>query len=528
MPLSFPASPTEGQTYSYGDGDWVYTSGAWVGSNPQGADRYGKTLCTAGEAIAAGQGVMMDRVSGKVVAPRNSPLAYNPAWGLPDVFYSDPSGYWYGTTGKVAAMGWCVSGTLNIGVIRDTPTGRLFTQASFPGASSSSTQLQVAVVYLGAEDKWAVIHHHTTAAMKVRMVQIDPATGSVTSLSDTTFAVTTASTAASAFGSRNPTTGVSFVVYEHESNSASVSVRALTYSGTTITLGTAFTTVHPAATTGSNLMLPRLWHTGRFTTFLIQRGGTRNVAYQSVIDTGATPVSMSQMTAVTVSLHNSGGTSVNVASNGNKVLFAHSYNNATYHAPVFQPGYIGDSGLLGMRGVDAVEWAALSPNTAGHRCQNPVTVVPYLDEPGAFHVLYLSVADTNVYTRKITVADDLTVTATTPALFRVGQTLNPANNGCYWTGYEMMNRDQAASSWFLFNAPRGQSGQELIGIAATSAAANQTLKVYTVGAIAPGYSGLTPGGMCYVRSGGGITQSQTYDAVRIGRAVSATEILVTL
>ena len=528
MPLSFPASPTEGQTYSYGDSQWVFTSGAWVGTTPQGADMFGKVLGTAGEAIAARQGVALNRATGKLRLPTQSVLSVvgqgmAPTSTTPTM---NPQGYYAGTTGRVMVVPSCsVAGTIDLSVIRDTPTGRVVTLTSFPGSSSSTAILQPGAAYLGAEDKWAIIYHHTTTILRIRMVQVDPNTGAATSLSVLDVSGTFQAAHKAAFGGFNPTTGTAFVGYED--TSVNIAVRKLTFSGTTITAGAAQSVAHgQGGAAGNNICRPTVTHSGQFSTVFYGRSDVGAQQYV-VLNTGGGGFTMSSPVSVATPLYNSGNFPANLAINGKYALLTYSYNNSTYHAPVFLPGYVNESGGYSFRDIGTGEWTSLSPNTEGHRSASSTLVVPSLDEEGVFYVLHRDNNTGLPYTRKVTVTPSLGVSASAPTLAGSAETLYHGSSlAAVWTGYELYYR-AANNANLAFVPPRGMSGQELIGIAATSAVANATLKVYTVGAIVPGYTGLTPGGMCYVHSGGNIDQSNTYDAVRIGRAVSATEILVT-
>jgi hypothetical protein len=525
--LSFPASPTESQTYTAGSRAWTYTAGAWV---PASATPGLSFSATAGEALAACTPVAIS-TTGKAERVRGFP--------------ADPRG-WGPVAGMVTTNSDCARS------ITDEARGLQYFITSinngawFAAADISSGEARFGpAVYVGSghgydvalldTGKAIVVYRGNNAtAVYARVVTIG--TDLVATLGT---AVDIASNAAYSGNANSactiaakPGTNLATVFYPNGSNV--IVGRSLSISGTTITAGTSTTTsfndcryywARYCAAADIILFVSSTANAGTAVTSTTMKACTVSI--------GATPAFSAQLALPTLNGYypaindwqSRTSMTLSLEPGGSRFALGCSVETDGTNHYGYPAIYVG---RVTAGGVSAGAPQLMMPEVAAHTTYESHGVALAWDGPGDTLVGVWSdrLNSNRPWYSKIGITD-LEVTSRQAA-----RLLDDSTQAYYFHAHStpygaLVEMTHAAKGQILWSwTSKATNARSFVGFTRAAAAKDATVEIALGGTTLAGFTGLTPGTRYYLRAGGTISPTPDASNVFAGTALTSTTLLI--
>lgn len=535
MPLSFPSSPTAGQTYAYGGRTWVYQDGSWIGSRSLDTSlSVGMLTATAGETIKARQVVRMDSATGRLMRTHGALSDITLGMGLPPNHGTTASGQFNGNGAAMDIM--CATPTTSSSVLNVTLFDKTGVETSRVHASINLGSAMVgyaAGTHLDG-NYWAVVWYQSTTLLRGALMLYDPVTRTLSMVgSIVDQAVAVMANGKACFAYTNPVTGVAFCAVD-TNTTGTLDFYALTRSGTTLVF-TSIGKINPGMGVAS---IACAQHSGANTTILLSNStsttphvgvvtiNTSGTLSQSSLST-MSPFTLTFRASVTyITIHNSFVCVVGVY-DGN--------GTTTNYTAGIAVGYISDSGGVTLRPVGISELNTAIPYVAAYEQHDTGGTVAYISSssPRTVYALFKNNATGNLVRRRFMFDKNLNLLPDTAATILIASSLSggPDRRLTFWTGRELYTNFASGTIPASFrHAGDGSSYGTILGIAANDASAGGAVQVYTAGTQVDGFTGLITGATYYTTPGGELTNIDLGSGLvsRVGVATSSTRLAVTL
>lgn len=527
MPLSFPSSPTAGQTYAYGGRTWVYQDGGWVGTRSiDTSTSIGTLNVTAGEAITDRRAVRINPSTGLLTQLGGGQTQVLVGAAMPYPGHNSYTSGQYNGNDAVQDMFCAMDGGGSNVLISLFDKSTANTERITASIANSGGTGYLSGTHLGG-DYWAVCVLQSTSQLRGWLLQYNPTTKTLTQVGTVVNqAVSTVTSGTACFSYTNPTTGVAFVGVD---TGLGYTLYQLTRSGTTLVF-TLIGSIQIGMNVGAVAIAK---HAGVFTTVVLLRTSAGNHIGSITVDTSNMRIGSNYSQGLPV--HTSPA-QLHACFNGNNFL-AIGCNTGVGTATNYQAGLVygsvDRSGGFSFRHVPNTEFIVPFPYASNNQVDiSGLVCWPDLNNSRAFYFQYRNGSSGYANIQRAVFNEDGTLNTVAPTTnvltsFSSGQVFGFARNS-FWTGRELHTSFNGASGGPVLFRPASSGSNPVIGISGNSASQGGSVSVYTAGSTVDGFTGLVAGSTYYAEANGSLTTADLGANAKVGVAVSSTRLAVTL